>query len=159
MNFVRCRVGNLIGQVRRQVTHAQTCRTLCSKPQEAKAEPQPRAPAPAPHLGFKLPGHRPSDMDKKILVWSGRYKTAEEIPELVSFEKIDAARDKMRVKICVIMMGLSIAACIFMVFLGKKAAGRHESLTGINMEKKARWMEEVQRDKEAAAAALAAKTQ
>lgn len=31
-----------------------------------------------------------------------------------------------------------------------QAAGRHESLTGQNMEKKARWREELQREKEAA---------
>lgn len=33
-----------------------------------------------------------------------------------------------------------------------QAAGRHESLTSVNMEKKARWKEEVQREKEAALA-------
>lgn len=33
-----------------------------------------------------------------------------------------------------------------------QAAGRHESLTSVNMEKKARWKEELQREKEAALA-------
>lgn len=31
-----------------------------------------------------------------------------------------------------------------------QAAGRHESLTGQNMEKKARWKEELQKEKEEA---------
>lgn len=33
-----------------------------------------------------------------------------------------------------------------------QAVGRHESLTGQNMEKKARWKEELQKEKEAAVA-------
>ena len=33
---------------------------------------------------------------------------------------IDAARNKVRVKACYIMMGLTIGACLFMIFLGKR---------------------------------------
>ncbi|XP_034717632.1 protein FAM162B isoform X2 [Etheostoma cragini] len=124
---------------------------MCNKPQEAKAE-VPAAPAHAPRAPFRLPGYRPSNMDKKMLVWSGRFKTADQIPELVSFEMIDAARNKIRVKACYVMMAATIASCLLMVFLGKRAVGRHESLTGQNMEKKARWREELQREKEAALA-------
>lgn len=28
--------------------------------------------------------HKPSNMDKKYLIWGGKYKTVEEIPEFVS---------------------------------------------------------------------------
>lgn len=118
---------------------------MCNKPQETKPE---HPPAFAPRAGFRVPGYKPSDLDKKILIWSGRFKTADQIPELVSFEMIDAARNKVRVKACYVMMGLTIAACLLMVFLGKQAAGRNESLTNQNMEKKARWREEVQRERE-----------
>lgn len=38
----------------------------------------------APRAGFKLPGYRPSEMDKRFLLWSGRFKSADQIPELVS---------------------------------------------------------------------------
>lgn len=38
----------------------------------------------APRAAFKIPGYRPSEMDKKFLVWSGRFKTVDQIPELVS---------------------------------------------------------------------------
>lgn len=119
---------------------------MCNKPLEPKAE-QP--PAHASRAGFRVPGYKPSDFDKKILIWSGRFKTVDQIPELVSFEMIDAARNKVRVKACYVMMGLTIAACLLMIFLGKQAADRNESLTNQNMEKKARWREEVQREREA----------
>lgn len=118
-------------------------RQLCSKPQGGET-----VPANAPRPGFKLPGYRPSEMDKKILVWSGRFKSKEQIPELVSFEMIDAARNRVRVKACYVMIALTIVSCIGMVILGKEAAGRHDNLTTRNMEKKARWREEAQRERE-----------
>ncbi|XP_041670478.1 protein FAM162B [Cheilinus undulatus] len=150
MNFVKSRlfVRNLMGQRSRQVSETWSQRGMCNKTQETP----PRVPAHAPRASFRVPGYKPSDFDRKILVWSGRFKSADQIPELVSFEMIDGARNKVRVKVCYIMMGATIGACLLMVFLGKRAASRHESLTGQNMEKKARWREEVQREKEAALA-------
>lgn len=41
--------------------------------------------------------------------------------------------------------------CFVSLYLWQ-AAGRHESLIGQNMEKKARWKEELQKEKEAALA-------
>ncbi|KAM9337726.1 protein FAM162B [Symphorus nematophorus] len=163
MNFVRSRlsIGNFLGPRCRQVTETWSHRGMCNKPQEAKAEPPPpppAAPAHAPRAGFRIPGYRPSDLDKKILVWSGRFKTADQIPELVSFEMIDAARNKVRVKACYVMMAVTIGACLLMVIQGKRAVSRHESLTGQNMEKKARWKEELQKEREAALT-LSQKTQ
>ncbi|XP_059900457.1 protein FAM162B [Gadus macrocephalus] len=160
MNMMRGRsLLSVAGQWRRQVVDASR-RTLCSKPQETKAEPPATAPANT-HLGFKLPGYRPSDMDKKILIWSGRFKSADQIPEFVSFEMIDASRNRMRVKVCYGMMVTTIAACLIMVILGKRAAGRHESLTGQNMEKKAKLRQEfqLQQQEAASAAAMSGKAQ
>ncbi|XP_033964948.1 protein FAM162B [Pseudochaenichthys georgianus] len=169
MNFVRTRLslGNLIGQRCRQVTETWSRRGMCSKPEVVKAEPPaapapaPAAPAPAPAPAapapvaralFKVPGYKPSNMDKKFLLWSGRFKTEDQIPETVSFEMLDVARNKARVKVCYMMIAATIVACVVTVILGKRAAGRHESLTSQNMEKKARWREELQREKEAAVA-------
>ncbi|XP_034056364.1 protein FAM162B [Gymnodraco acuticeps] len=159
MNFVRTRLslGNLIGQRCRQVTETWSHRGMCSKPEVVKAEPPaapaaPVAPAPVARASFRVPGYKPSNMDKKFLLWSGRFKTEDQIPEIVSFEMLDAARNKARVKACYAMMAIMIVACLITVILGKRAAGRNESLTVQNMEKKARWREEVQREKEAAVA-------
>ncbi|CAL8294221.1 unnamed protein product [Lota lota] len=164
MNMMGCRRALLgvAGQLRGQMSR----RPLCGKPQETKAGPPPTAPANTTHLGFKLPGYRPSDMDKKILIWSGRFKTADQIPEFVSFEMIDASRNRMRVKACYGMMVTTIAACLIMVILGKRAAGRQESLSGQNMEKKAKWRQEFQQQQQqqqleaaSTAAAMAGKPQ
>ncbi|CAH2218791.1 FAM162A [Pelobates cultripes] len=109
-------------------------RFLCSKPEEV----QPKDPG----VSFKVPGHRPSGFEKKILIWGGRFKKQEDIPEIVSYDMVDAAKSKVRVKFAVLMMAMTIFGCIIMVILGKQAAGRHESLANINLEKKARLREE-----------------
>ncbi|XP_048030176.1 protein FAM162B [Megalobrama amblycephala] len=152
----RAAFGTLIGQWRRGVMNTGN-RRLCSKPQEGASAPQ-QTTERAERLGFKVPGYRPSDWDRKMLVWSGRFKTPEQIPEFVSFEMIDAARNRVRVKACYVMMALTIGACLVMVITGKQAAGRHDNLTSRNMEKKARWREEAQKEKDEAAA-LAEKAQ
>ncbi|XP_059824418.1 protein FAM162B-like isoform X2 [Hypanus sabinus] len=95
---------------------------------------------------FKLPGHKPSNFDKKFLIWTGRFRREEDIPALVSIEMIHAARNKMRVKACYLMVVMTIVACIGMVISGKNAARRHESLTAINMAKKAKWRENMQEE-------------
>ncbi|XP_014167524.1 protein FAM162B [Geospiza fortis] len=85
---------------------------------------------------------KPSKFDKKILLWTGRFKTEEEIPLRIPPEMLDKARNKARVKACYIMIGLSIIACFAVIASAKKAAARHESLTSLNLAKKAKWREE-----------------
>ncbi|XP_051005834.1 protein FAM162A [Acomys russatus] len=116
---------------------------FCTKPQESpKATPET--------YRHRVPLHKPTDFEKKILLWSGRFKKEEEIPETISFEMLDAAKNKLRVKVSYLMIALTVAGCIYMVMEGKKAVKRHESLTSLNLEKKARLREE---------AALKAKTE
>lgn len=76
------------------------------------------------------------------MIWSGRFKKEDEIPETITFEMLDAAKNKLRVKVSYVMIALTVAGCIFMIIEGKKAAGRNESLTSLNLEKKARLREE-----------------
>ncbi|GAB5571834.1 protein FAM162B isoform X3 [Prionailurus iriomotensis] len=101
--------------------------------------------------------YKPSQFDKKILLWTGRFKTMEDIPpripaKLIWYsrskpdgwmpEMIDAARNKARVKACYIMIGLTIIACFAVIASAKRAAERHESLTSWNLAKKAKWRKE-----------------
>lgn len=88
-------------------------------------------------------------------MWAGRFKSPEQIPETISFETLDAARNKLRVRACYVMIALTLGACLVMVISGKQAAKRHESLTSMNLEKKAKWREEMQKERET----MAEKTQ
>ncbi|XP_038655541.1 protein FAM162B-like isoform X1 [Scyliorhinus canicula] len=107
----------------------------------------------------KVPGYKPTKFDKRILLWSGRFKNEGDIPAIVSFEMLNAARNKARVKTCYIMIGLTIVACFAMIASGKQAAERHESLTSWNRAKKAKWKEEALREQAAAMAITDSKSQ
>ncbi|XP_053129910.1 protein FAM162B isoform X2 [Hemicordylus capensis] len=70
---------------------------------------------------YKVPGGRkPSTFDKKILLWTGRFKTEAEIPLRISSEMLGAARNKARVKTCYIMICLTIVACFAVIASGKR---------------------------------------
>ncbi|KAL1006233.1 hypothetical protein UPYG_G00069560 [Umbra pygmaea] len=148
-----CQWSRSVGQMGGRSGVLGGCRRMCSKLQPENPESSPAAPAHAPRPAFKLPGYRPSPMDQRILVWSGRYKTADQIPDQVSFETLDAARNKLRVKACYGMIVATLLACLVMVIQGKRAAGRNESLTSLNMEKKAKWRQEAKMEREEVAAA------
>ncbi|XP_074690758.1 protein FAM162B-like [Strix aluco] len=92
----------------------------------------------------------PTDFDKKVLVWAGRFKKEEDIPKYISSEVLDAARNRVRIKVCYIMIALTLLGCLAMVITGKEAAKKDHTLLRMNTEKKAKWRAEVEKDQEAA---------
>ncbi|XP_027636036.1 protein FAM162B-like [Falco biarmicus] len=92
----------------------------------------------------------PTNFDKKVLVWAGRFKKEEDIPKHISSEVLDAARSSVRIKVCYIMIALTLLGCLAMVITGKEAAKRDHTLLRMNIEKKAKWKAEVEKDQEAA---------
>ncbi|NXX81848.1 F162B protein, partial [Urocolius indicus] len=97
---------------------------------------------------FKI-DRRPTDFDKKVLVWAGRFKKEEDIPKHISSEVLDAARNSVRIKVCYIMIALTLLGCLAMVITGKEAAKRDHTLLKVNMEKKAKWKAEMEKDHDA----------
>ncbi|KAM6381191.1 protein FAM162B-like [Pluvialis apricaria] len=93
---------------------------------------------------------RPTNFDKKVLVWAGRFKKEEDIPKHISSEVLDAARNSVRIKVCYIMIALTLLGCLAMVITGKEAAKKDHTLLRMNIEKKAKWKAEVEKDQEAA---------
>ncbi|XP_042644796.1 protein FAM162A [Tyto alba] len=112
------------------------CRRLCIKPQE-ESQLQPRSRSP-----LRVPGHKPTDWEKRFLLWAGHFKKTEDIPETVSIDTIRAAKTTLRVKFSYVMIALTILGCVVMVIRGKQAVKRHESLISMNLEKKAQWRDE-----------------
>ncbi|NXY66031.1 F162A protein, partial [Callaeas wilsoni] len=89
-----------------------------------------------------VPGYKPTDWEKRFLLWAGHFKKPEDIPETVSLETVRAAKTTLRVKFSYVMIALTIVGCIIMVVRGKEGVKRHESLTNLNLEKKAQWKAE-----------------
>ncbi|NXB26899.1 F162A protein, partial [Rhagologus leucostigma] len=106
-------------------------RRLCIKPQQDLQSKSRSASG--------VPGYKPTDWERRFLLWAGHFKKPEDIPETVSLETVRAAKTTLRVKFSYVMIALTILGCIIMVVRGKQAMKRHESLTNINLEKKAQW--------------------
>ncbi|XP_066031598.1 protein FAM162A [Chamaea fasciata] len=109
-------------------------RRLCTKPQQ---DLQSKG-----RFTSGVPGYKPTEWERKFLLWAGHFKKPEDIPETVSLDTVRAAKTTLRVKFSYVMIALTIVGCIVMVIRGKEAMKRHESLTKINLEKKARWKAE-----------------
>ncbi|KFZ55901.1 Protein FAM162B, partial [Antrostomus carolinensis] len=88
---------------------------------------------------------RTTNFDKKVLVWAGRFKKEEDIPKYISSEVLDAARNNVRIKVCYVMIALTLLGCLAMVITGKK----DHTLLKMNTENKAKWRAEVEKDEEA----------
>ncbi|NWS33120.1 F162A protein, partial [Polioptila caerulea] len=109
-------------------------RRLCIKPQQDLQSKSRSASG--------VPGYKPTLWERRFLVWAGHYKKPEDIPETVSLETVRAATTTLRVRVSYVMIALTIVGCIIMVIRGKQAVKRHESLTSMNLKKKAQWREE-----------------
>ncbi|NXU37000.1 F162A protein, partial [Drymodes brunneopygia] len=111
-------------------------RRLCTKPQQDLQSKSKRRSASG------VPGYKPTEWERRFLLWAGHFKRPEDIPDSVSLETVRAAKTTLRVKFSYVMMALTIVGCITMVIRGKQAMKRHESLTAMNLEKKAQWKAE-----------------
>ncbi|XP_060527351.1 UPF0389 protein CG9231 [Cylas formicarius] len=78
--------------------------------------------------------YKPTNWEKRYLVWTGRFKNIEEIPELLPHATIDKARNRMRIKAANYMILGTILGCCLMVFLGKEDAKRGDTLVKRNLD-------------------------
>lgn len=65
---------------------------------------------------------------------------------------VDRARNKVRVKVANIMMLMTLLGSLLMIFLGKRAAERGETVTQLNMDWHKEYNEKAKREEEEAAA-------
>ncbi|KAJ8940015.1 hypothetical protein NQ314_010846 [Rhamnusium bicolor] len=78
--------------------------------------------------------HKVNNLEKRFLVWTGKYKTVEEVPSFVSQSVVERARNRMRIRIANYMMLAAAVGCVIMIYSGKKAAERGESVQKQNIE-------------------------
>lgn len=64
----------------------------------------------------------------------------------MSVEVLKAAQSQLRIRICYIMIALTLLGCLAMVVSGKLAAKRDDTLLKMNAEKKAKWRAEGQKE-------------
>jgi len=89
----------------------------------------------------------PTALDKRFLIWSGHYKSIDQIPRIVDGDVIHRVRSWGRIRINVGFLFLAAAGGALMVFLGKRDAARGESIEKQNMEWHRKENEEYERSK------------
>ncbi|XP_029462564.1 protein FAM162A-like isoform X2 [Rhinatrema bivittatum] len=127
-----------------------TRRIFCSKSNGIKDKEVASQTAFSGYKPFRNE-RRPTPLDKKILLWAGRFRKEEDIPAFVSLEVINAATNKVRIKICYVMIAITLLGCVAMVIAGKNAARRDDNLLKMNMEKKAKWKTEAGKEDDSVA--------
>ncbi|KAJ3664960.1 hypothetical protein Zmor_000488 [Zophobas morio] len=90
----------------------------------------------ARHQSSKLDSksHRVDNLEKRFLVWTGKYKSVAEVPTFVEQNVVERARNRMRIRIANYMMAATALACVVMVYFGKQAAQRGDSVAKQNLE-------------------------
>ncbi|GIY82400.1 UPF0389 protein GA21628 [Caerostris darwini] len=82
--------------------------------------------------------HRPNLLEKYLLVWMKKYPSVAEVPKYVKPDLMEKVRNKTRIKLNIYFCIVTAFVCLLMVYSGKKAAERGESVRKMNVQ----WHEE-----------------
>ncbi|XP_050508811.1 UPF0389 protein CG9231 [Diabrotica virgifera virgifera] len=78
--------------------------------------------------------HKVNNLEKKFLVWTGKYKNVAEVPPYVTQSTMERCRNRMRIKIANYMMAATAVGCLAMVYLGKQDAKKGKTLSQENKD-------------------------
>ncbi|XP_036214839.1 UPF0389 protein CG9231 [Bactrocera oleae] len=84
--------------------------------------------------GKAIHSHSPNNLEKRFLVWSGKYKAVEEVPSHVSYDVMERSRNRIRIRVANIMIALTVLGCCIMVYSGKQAAKSGDSVVKQNLD-------------------------
>jgi len=93
--------------------------------------------------------HSPNSLEKRMLVWVGKYKTTDEVPSYVNQDVMEKARNRFRIRLANIMMAMTAIGCFIMVWSGKSAAERGETVQKMNLDWHAEYNEKSRAEAEA----------
>ncbi|XP_055373469.1 UPF0389 protein CG9231 isoform X2 [Condylostylus longicornis] len=97
--------------------------------------------------------HKPTNLEKRFLVWTKKYKSVDEVPSHVSYEIMERCKSKVRIRFTNYFMIIASVGCIVMVISGKNAMGRGESVTKQNLDWHKKYNEDKAKEEAAAKAA------
>ncbi|XP_078697922.1 UPF0389 protein GA21628-like [Branchiostoma floridae x Branchiostoma belcheri] len=100
----------------------------------------------------RMPGFMPTDKEKWMLVFTGRYPSKADIPKEVSYDELTAAKDKMRVYVSTLLVVLTFLSAFGVAMWGRSERDRGESLLKRNLQRKAD-LRRIELEQQAAAAA------
>lgn len=96
--------------------------------------------------------HSPNNFEKRLLVFTKKFKSVDEVPALINQDVMERCRNQVRIKIANYMMLATAIGCIIMIVSGKRAQERGETVQKMNLD----WHKEYnEKAKQEAAAASA----
>ncbi|XP_063698109.1 uncharacterized protein LOC134829048 [Culicoides brevitarsis] len=78
--------------------------------------------------------HKPTDFEKKVLVWAKKYKNVNEVPEIMDLETVQKARGRVLVRITNYAILLTGGVLLYMVYNGHNDQTAHKTLADENMQ-------------------------
>ncbi|XP_058463233.1 UPF0389 protein CG9231 [Malaya genurostris] len=91
--------------------------------------------------------HAPNNLEKKMLVFTKKYKSVDEIPSLINQEVMERCRNQVRIKVANYMMIATAIGCIIMILSGKGAQERGESVQKMNLDWHKEYNEKARQEK------------
>jgi len=82
---------------------------------------------------------KPTDFQKKVLVWAKMYKTVDDVPDRVSAARMRKSRDLFRIRVNILMGLGTLLGCVLMIISGRRARDRGESLDAQGQAKLEEW--------------------
>lgn len=161
MSFISaCSLARLAGRQLRagRVGGLTQSRSYASSSVEPSKE-APKSPAsdsganPAASIGSRT--HAPNNFEKRLLVFTKKYKSVDEVPGLINQDVMERCRNQVRIKIANYMMLATAIGCIIMIMSGKRAQERGETVQKMNLDWHKEYNEKAKQ--EAAAASAPAK--
>lgn len=159
MSFISaCSLARLAG---RQLRTGRAGLTLSSRSYASSSvEPSKEAPKSAAGADSSVNAtasigsrtHAPNNFEKRLLVFTKKYKSTDEVPPLINQDVMERCRNQVRIKIANYMMLGTAIGCIIMIMSGKRAQERGETVQKMNLD----WHKEYnEKAKQEAAAATA----
>jgi len=125
------------GQRNVRFLHSARPRFDASKKTGGEVGQATQPPKVNPAAGNRIPGlptTTPTALDKKFLIWSGVYKSEDQIPKQVAGEIINRVRSWSRIRINIVFLIIATLGGGVMVIQGKEAAKRGESSQQQNLD-------------------------
>lgn len=127
------------GLVARPQHHQLQRNGFCSSSSiEPKQPPKPATANPAHEsqnaANVSSRTHKPNDFEKRLLVFTKKYKTTDEIPAYINQDVMERCRNQVRIKVANYMMLATVIGCIIMIISGKQAQERGDTVQKMNLD-------------------------
>lgn len=83
--------------------------------------------------------HKPTNFQRKVLVWAGSYKTVAEVPDRVSTSQLKRAMDLFRIRVNIGMVLSAAVSCAIAIYFGRKLRDAGGSLDAEGTRMRENW--------------------